>query len=146
MFDKFVRGSNPPAHPECIPETQETVFRFHGIQGILDMDQVAPDLADADVSLGLASGHPEFGPVADGALADVFTDGFTACLRLCLDGDLLMLSGTESHPASLVDLEIVRIKIFFSHNQWCFNSATDASLRAGFPAGSWTIAQRNCST
>lgn len=116
MFDKFVRGSNPPAHPECIPETQETVFRFHSIQGVFDMDQVAPGIVEADVCLGLASGHPELGLVAEGALADVFADGFTAGLRLCLDSDLLMLSGTESHPAGLVDLEIVGIKIFLLHN------------------------------
>ena len=116
MFDKFVRGSNPPAHPECIPETQETVFRFHGIQSVLDMDQVAPGFADADVSLGLASGHPELGLVAGGALADVFADGFAAGLRLCLDGDLLLLGGTESHPAGLVDFEIVGIEILLFHN------------------------------
>ena len=116
MFDKFVRGSNPPAHPECIPETQETVFRFHGIQSVLDMDQVSSGIVEADVSLGLAAGHPELGLVAEGALADVFADGFTAGLRLCLDSDLLMLSGTESHPAGLVDLKIVGIKIFLLHN------------------------------
>ena len=119
MFDKFVRGSNPPAHPECIPETQETVFRFHGIQGVLDMDQVASGIVEADVSLGLAAGHPELGFVADGTLADVFADGFTAGLRLCLDGDLLLLSGTESHPAGLVYLEIVGVKILLFHNKWC---------------------------
>lgn len=146
MFDKFVRGSNPPAHPECIPETQETVFRFHSIQGVFDMDQVAPGIVEADVCLGLASGHPELGLVAEGALADVFTDGFTAGLRLCFDGYPVLLRGTEGHPAGHVDLEIIRIKRFVFHGNCCLDSATDASLRAGFPAGSWTIAQRNCST
>ena len=146
MFDKFVRGSNPPAHSECIPETQETVFRFHGIQSVLDMDQVAPGFADADVGLCLAPGHSELGLVAEGALADVFADGFTAGLRLCLDGNPVLLRGTEGHSAGHVYLEIVGVKIFLFHNKGCYNSATDASLRAGFPAGSWTIAQRNCST
>ena len=83
------------------------------------MDQVAPGFANADVSLGLASGHPELGLVADGTAPDVFTDGFTAGLRLCLDGDLLMLSGTEGHPAGHVYLEIVGIKILLFHNTWC---------------------------
>ena len=80
------------------------------------MDQVAPGFADADVGLGLAPSHPELGLVAEGGLADVFADGFTAGLRLCLDGDVLLLRGTESHPAGLVDLEIVGIKIFLLHN------------------------------
>ena len=80
------------------------------------MDQVAPGFADADVGLGLAPSHPELGLVAEGALADVAADGFTAGLRLCLDGDLLLLGGAESHPAGLVDLEIVGIKIFLLHN------------------------------
>ena len=83
------------------------------------MDQIAPGFADADVSLGLAPGHPELGLVADGTAPDVFTDGFTAGLRLCLDGDLLLLSGTESHPAGLVYLEIVGVKILLFHNKWC---------------------------
>ena len=97
------------------------------------MDQVASGFADADVGLGLASGHPELGPVAEGALADVFADGFTAGLRLCLDSDLLLLGGTESHPSGLVDLKIVGVKILLFHTKWCINSATDASLRAGVP-------------
>ena len=81
------------------------------------MDQVAPGFADADVGLGLAPGHSELGLVAEGALADVAADGFTAGLRLCLDGDLLLLRGTESHPSGLVDLEIVGVKILVFHNQ-----------------------------
>ena len=80
------------------------------------MDHVAPGFADDDIGLGLAAGHPELGLVAESGLADVFADGFTAGLRLCLDGDVLLLRGTESHPAGLVDLEIVGIKIFLLHN------------------------------
>ena len=110
------------------------------------MDQVAPGLADADVSLSLASGHPQFWHVSDGTAPDVFTDGFTAGLRLCFDGYPVLLRGTEGHTAGHVDLEIIRIKRFVFHGNCCLDSATDASLRAGFPAGSWTIAQRNCST
>ena len=83
------------------------------------MDQVAPGFADADVSLSLASGHPQFWHVSDGTAPDVFTDGFTAGLRLCLDGYPVLLRGTEGHPAGHVYLEIVGVKILFFHNQWC---------------------------
>ena len=77
------------------------------------MDQVAPGFADADVGLGLAPGHPELRLVADGALADVFANGFTAGFRPCFDGNPVLLRGTESHPAGHVYLEIVGIKILF---------------------------------
>lgn len=79
------------------------------------MDQVAPGFADADIGLGLAPGHPELGLVADGALADVFTDGFAAGLRPCLDGNPILLRGTEGHPAGHVYLEIVGVKILLFH-------------------------------
>ena len=115
MFDKFVRAGNPSSHEIGVCEAADAVFLAHRIQSVLDMDQVSSGIIEADVSLGLAPGHPELGLVADGALADVAADGFAAGLRLCLDGDLLLLSGTESHPAGLVDLEIVGIKIFL-HN------------------------------
>lgn len=83
------------------------------------MDQVAPGFADAEVGLGLAPGHPELGLVTNGALADVFADGFTAGLRLCLDSNLVLLRGTECHPAGLAYLEIVGVKIVLFHKQWC---------------------------
>ena len=83
------------------------------------MDKVATGFADADVSLGLASGHPELGLMADGALADVFADGFAAGLRLCLDGDPVLLRGTEGHPAGHVNLEIVGIKSLLFHGKCC---------------------------
>ena len=83
------------------------------------MDQVAPGFADADVGLGLAPGHPELGLVADGALADVFANGFTAGFRPCFDGNPVLLRGTEGHPAGHVYLEIIGIKILLFHNKWC---------------------------
>ena len=119
MFDKLVRAGNPFPHEIRVGETTEAFFLRHCFQCFLDMDQVATDFADADVGLGLAPGHPELGFVADGAAPDVFTDGFTAGLRLCFDGDPVLLSGTESHPAGHVYLEIVGVKIFLFHNKGC---------------------------
>lgn len=119
MLDKFVRAGNPFPHEIRVGETTEAFFLRHCFQGVLDMDQVAPGFADADVSLGLAPGHPELRLVAYGTAPDVFTDGFTTGLRLCLDGDLVLLRGTKGHPAGHVYLEIVGIKILFFHNQWC---------------------------
>lgn len=127
MFDKFVCAGNPFSHEIRVGETTEAFFLWHCFQGVFDMDQVAPGIVEADVSLGLAAGHPELGFVADGTAPDVFTDGFTAGLRLCFDDYPVLLRGTEGHPAGLVYLETVGVKIFLFHNKGCYNSATDAS-------------------